>query len=313
VSRIEKIYKGVIVPAITPLTTDLRLDRHVVDALFGMFAAHHIHPFILGTTGEAASLPISVREDYVRAASAHRSPGMTLYAGISSNVLQESVDFSIFCAKQGVDVAVATVPSYYALTEDQTERYFTALADAIPMPLVIYNIPATTHVSLSIDMLDRLSHHPNIVGVKDSERSDERMHRSLSLWRDRVDFSYLLGWAARSADALAAGGDGIIPSTGNLVPEIYRRMVDDVSKGDLSSAQSMQRLSDVYGALYQSGRTLGESLSALKSVMHHLGICGPMVMPPLMMIDEDAKHALAVEFNSMMQHPDTLIPSFLSQ
>jgi 4-hydroxy-tetrahydrodipicolinate synthase len=237
---------------------------------------------------------------------------MTLYAGISSNVLQESVDFSIFCAKHGVDVAVATVPSYYALTEDQTERYFTALAEAIPIPLVIYNIPATTHVSLSIDMLDRLSHHPNIVGVKDSERSDERMHRSLSLWRDRVDFSYLLGWAARSADALAAGGDGIIPSTGNLVPEIYRRMVEDVANGDLDSAQSMQRLSDVYGALYQSGRTLGESLSALKSGMHHRGICGPMVMPPLTMIDDANQQALAVEFDRLIHHPDTLIPSFLS-
>lgn len=309
VSKIEKKYKGVIVPAITPLTEDLRLDRPAVDALFGMFAAHHIHPFILGTTGESASLPISVREDYVRAASAYRSPGMTLYAGISSNVLQESVDFSIFCAKHGMDVAVATVPSYYALTEDQTERYFTALADALPLPLVIYNIPATTHVSLSLEMLDRLSHHPNIVGVKDSERSDERMHRSLAMWRDRVDFSYLLGWAARSADALAAGGDGIIPSTGNLVPEIYRRMMEDISKGDLSSAQSMQRLSDVYGALYQSGRTLGESLSALKSVMQHRGICGPMVMPPLTMIDEDARQALALEFDRLIQDPETLMPA----
>jgi 4-hydroxy-tetrahydrodipicolinate synthase len=69
----------------------------------------------------------------------------------------------------------------------------------------------------------------------------------------------------------------------------------------------------VYGALYQSGRTLGESLSALKSVMHHRGICGPMVMPPLTMIDHANQQALAVEFDRLIHHPDTLIPSFLSQ
>jgi dihydrodipicolinate synthase/N-acetylneuraminate lyase len=301
VSRIENKYKGVIVPAITPLTDDLRLDRHAVEALFGMFAANGIHPFILGTTGEAASLPLTLREDYVSAAVDYRSPGMILYAGISSNVLQESVDFAVLCARHGVDVAVATVPSYYALTEDQTERFFTALADAIPLPLIIYNIPATTHVSLSLELLDRLSHHPNIVGVKDSERSDERMHRSLALWRDRVDFSYLLGWAARSADALAAGGDGIIPSTGNLVPEIYRRMLKSIASGDLSEAQSMQHLSDAYGALYQSGRTLGESLAALKSVMHHQGICGKMVMPPLTAMDDGSMNMLAQAFDRLIR------------
>lgn len=299
--RIENKYKGVIVPAITPLTDDLRLDLHAVEALFGMFAANGIHPFILGTTGEAASLPLTLREDYVSAAVDYRSPGMILYAGISSNVLQESVDFAVLCARHGVDVAVATVPSYYALTEDQTERYFTAMADAIPLPLIIYNIPATTHVSLSLELLDRLSHHPNIVGVKDSERSDERMHRSVALWRDRVDFSYLLGWAARSADALAAGGDGIIPSTGNLVPEIYRRMLKSIASGDLSEAQSMQHLSDAYGALYQSGRTLGESLAALKSVMHHRGICGKMVMPPLTAMDDGSMNMLAQAFDRLIR------------
>ena len=307
-SRIEHKYKGVIVPAVTPLTDDLQLDGSAVEALFGMFSANGIHPFILGTTGEAASLPLALREDYVRAASEYRTSGMILYAGISSNVLQESVDFAVFCARHGVDVAVATVPSYYALTDDQTEQYFTALADAIPLPLIIYNIPATTQVSLSLEMLDRLSHHPNIVGVKDSERSDERMHRSLALWRDRIDFSYLLGWAARSADALAAGGDGIIPSTGNLVPKIYQRMLEYIASGDLMQAQSMQRLSDAYGALYQSGRTLGESLAALKSLMHHLGICEQMVMPPLTMLNADQINILTQQFDRMIIEQSTSIP-----
>jgi len=137
------------------------------------------------------------------------------------------------------------------------------------------------------------------------------MHRSLGLWRDRVDFSYLLGWAARSADALAAGGDGIIPSTGNLVPGIYRRMVDCIASGDLSGAQEIQKLSDVYGAVYQSGRTLGESLGVLKSLMHHCGLCGRMMMPPLSAADPLEMQSVCIEFDRMLRAPASSIPGMI--
>ncbi len=276
-----KQYTGVIVPAVTPLTDKHQLDEKAVERIFSSFYQYSISPFILGTTGEAASLPTQVKKDYVLAAEKNKKMGSLLYAGIGSNVLAESIDFASFCAVHAVDVVVATLPSYYGLTEKQMLRYFKQLADNISLPLFIYNIPATTHMSIPLPVIDELSQHKNIVGIKDSERSEERMMQSLQLWRGRPDFHYILGWAAKSADALLNGGDGLVPSTGNLYPEIYADMLTAFKEGDKERIYAMQKLSDDYGALYQSNRTLGESLYALKLLMKEKGLCDEYVMPPL--------------------------------
>ena len=276
-----KKYNGVIVPAVTPLTDNLQIDDAAVSKLFALFYKHNIAPFILGTTGEAASLPLKIKKDYVQAAAKNKKPGTLLYAGISSNVLEESIEFAAFCKEHAVDVVVATLPSYYALTDKQMLKYFTTLADAISLPLFIYNIPATTHMSIPLAVIDELSQHKNIVGLKDSERSEERMLESLRLWKDRTDFHYILGWAAKSADALLHGADGLVPSTGNLYPEIYADMITAFEQGDREKMVAMQKLSNDYGTLYQANRTLGESLHVLKLLMKERGLCEEYVMPPL--------------------------------
>jgi dihydrodipicolinate synthase/N-acetylneuraminate lyase len=277
----SKKYTGVIVPAVTPLTEKLQLDELAVEKIFASFYKHSISPFILGTTGESASLSLQQKKDYVLAAGENKKMGSLLYAGIGSNVLAESIEFAAYCSLHAVDVVVATLPSYYALTEKQILQYFTTLANNISLPLFIYNIPATTHMSIPLTVIDELSNHKNIVGLKDSERSEERMNESLRLWKDRKDFHYILGWAAKSADALLLGADGLVPSTGNLYPEIYADMLKAFKQGDKEKLFAMQKLSDDYGALYQSNRTLGESLHALKLLMKEKELCEKYVMPPL--------------------------------
>lgn len=288
----NKKFSGVIVPAVTPLTGSLQIDDIAVGKIFEQFYTYNISPFILGTTGESASLPIDVKEQYVKAASKHKKAGSVLYAGISSNVISETIEFAKYCADHDVDAVATTLPSYYTLTETQMKQHFETLADAVPLPLIIYNIPATTHMSIPLQVIDELSYHTNIIATKDSERSDERLAQSLALWKDREDFGHFLGWAAKSADALIGGSDGLIPSTGNLIPEIYDEMQQAVETGDHAKAYEMQKLSDVYGNLYQSGKTLGESLWALKVLMQYKGLCEDVVMPPLQSMNEEGKKKL---------------------
>ncbi len=297
----EKKYNGVIVPAVTPLTAGFSLDEESATKILQHLSANDVQAFILGTTGEAASLPVGVKENYIKLAGKLKKPGTHLYAGISSNCLEESLEMADYCAAHHVDVVVATVPSYYALTETQTKKYFVQLAEASPLPLVIYNIPATTHVSLSLSMLDELSHHPNIVGAKDSERSDERLARSIALWKDRKDFSHFVGWAARSAQALIDGSDGIIPSTGNLTPAVYKVMLYAVKDGDHAKAHELQTVSDMLGNIYQGGKTLGESLWALKFLMKQRALCEDTVMPPLLPMDEEEKNILKEAYRNTIE------------
>src|SRR5678815_1628740 len=170
----SKKYSGVIIPAITPLTADHKLDESRVEKIFHFFYEHNTVPFILGTTGESSSLPLSVKEAYVKAAVKNKKAGTLLYAGIASNVINESMEFAKFCADNGVDAVAANLPSYYVLTESQIKKHYELLADACPLPLVIYNIPATTNMSIPLSIIDELSCHHNVVATKDSERNEER-------------------------------------------------------------------------------------------------------------------------------------------
>ena len=296
--HMEKKYKGVVVPMVTPLNPDYSLDQPAAAQLIQKMESSGVQSFILGTTGEAASLPIQVKKDYIRVAAAQQRSGH-LYVGISSNVYEESVALAQEAAHAGADVVVATIPSYYALTEKQSHQYFIDLASKSPLPLIIYNIPATTHVSLSLELIDALSQHPNIVGFKDSERNEERLMTSLSLWSNRRDFSHFVGWAAKSAEALLKGSDGIIPSTGNLEADFYAALYQAARNGDVEEATRLQQYSDELGAVYQSGKTLGESLWALKVLIASEGIGNPTVMPPLQSLSETEAQQLISQYHTI--------------
>jgi 4-hydroxy-tetrahydrodipicolinate synthase len=291
--------KQVIVPTVTPLTKEYRLDEGAVERMFSNFATHGVMPFILGTTGESASLPLALKKTFVKKAAQLKTGDTILYAGIASNCLEESVELGKYCFDNGVDVVAANLPSYYTLSTDQIRRYFQELADAVPGPLIIYNIPATTHMSIPLEVIDELSHHPTIIGTKDSERSEERLKQSLTLWKDRSDFSHYLGWAAKSADALLGGSDGLIPSTGNFAPSVYSDMLKAVEQGEADKASALQRLSDALGDVYQKARLLGESLWALKVLMKEAGLCETYVMPPLQPLSKAEEEKLIAAFKEI--------------
>lgn len=297
----QKKYKGVVVPAVTPLTASLTLDEGAVERMMANFRQHHVTPFILGTTGEAASLSLSVKQEYVQAASRLKNPGDVLYAGISSNILEESIVFADRCFESGVDVVVATLPNFYALTADQMKTYFEQLAEKVPGPLMIYNIPATVHMSIPLDVIDVLSQHPNIVGLKDSERNEERLQTALQLWGQRTDFSYFAGWAAKSAQSLLKGGDGIIPSTGNVAPGLYAALYNATREGNTEIAYELQRQSDMLGNVYQGGKTLGESLWALKALMKKEGLCETYMMPPLHQLSDEEEQNVINSWEAIMK------------
>jgi len=295
----EKKYSGIVIPAITPLTAGYKLDNAAVEKIFLNFYKNGVQPFILGTTGEAASLPAGIKTEYLQLAYRLKKPGTILYAGISSNCLQESIDLAKQSFDAGVDVVATTLPSYYTLSEYQITKYFEQLADAVPGPLIIYNIPATTHMSVPLEIIDTLSHHENIVGTKDSERSEERLQRSIALWGDRSDFSHFVGWAAKSAEALL-NGSGLIPSTGNLYPAVYSEMYKAAKERNVEKVNRLQKLSDILGNLYQAGRTLGQSLWALKYLMKQVELCQPYVMPPLQSMPAEEEYKLKKELQEII-------------
>ncbi|MDA3613649.1 dihydrodipicolinate synthase family protein [Polluticaenibacter yanchengensis] len=297
----KKKYEGVIVPTVTPLNPDLTIDKLSLGRMFVNFEQHGVIPFILGTTGEVASIPFNDKA-YMIAVAGELKNHLPLYVGISSNNEYESIALAKLAAEAGAVAVVATLPSYYALTEYEMSAYFIRLADASPLPVIIYNIPATTHVSIPLEVVDKLSYHENIVGLKDSERSEERLRKSLELWRDREDFSHFVGWAAKSAEALLLGTNGIIPSTGNLYPKLYADLWNAALAGKTEEALALQKVSDELGAIYQANKTLGQSLWALKVLMQTEELCLPVVMPPVLALEEEETTRLTQTLNNYLEH-----------
>ena len=290
--KTKKEHQGIVVPIITPLTPDFKLDCRGLENIFSHLYAHEVLPFIAGTTGEAASLSLAFKHGFVKEAVKLKKPGTKLYAGLSFNSVEEAADFGKFCFDSGIDALAVTLPSYYNLTAGQMRKYFLDLAEEIKGPLIIYNIPGTTHMSIPLSLVDELSHHEFIVGTKDSERSEERLNQSLELWAGRSDFSHFLGWAASSAHALLNGTDGLVPSTGNLHPGIYTNMLAAALEGDRQKTYYYQYLSDELGRIYQGIGTLGESLWGLKVLMQEYGLCNSQVMPPLTALSEETEKKL---------------------
>lgn len=301
-------YRGVVVPMVTPVTQDGRLDVEAVGRIINYFADSQVSPLLMGTTGEGNSVSQADGRLFVETAvnarnqwsKEHGSCAMVIYAGLTGNCFSEQVHQAEIYTALGADVIVATLPTYYALTSEQMYDYYKTLADCITGPLMLYNILATTHMSIPVDVIRKLAEHPNIVGLKDSERDLERMAACIEIAQGREDFAYFCGWAAQSAHSLELGGNGIVPSTGNYVPEMFQQLFDAAVAGDMETANRLQDETNEIAKIYQKDRTLGQSLTALKVMMQTKGLCDPWMLMPLTRLSQEEEtlikekvHALA--------------------
>lgn len=286
-------YHGVVVPMVTPVTAPGALDVKAVERIIALFVESGVSPLLMGTTGEGNSVSSADGLLMVKTAVKAAQGKIVVYAGLTGTCVSEQLVAAEAYTAAGADVIVATLPSYYALTDDQMYDYYKYLADNIKGPLMLYNIKSTTHMSIPVDVIKRLSTHPNIVGLKDSERDLERMDACIAISREREDFAYFCGWAAQSAHCLELGGDGIVPSTGNFVPAMFKRLYDAAVAGDMETANRLQDETNAIAKIYQEGRTLGQSLTALKVMMQTDGLCDPYMLPPLTRLPEEEEASIA--------------------
>lgn len=277
----HKRFSGVVVPMITPLNKDFTVDTEAVERIVSIFSKNNIHPLVLGTTGESSSINEHESIRLVEAAVKAKGKNQCIYAGLVGNQVDDLIIRGNKYITLGADCVVATLPSYYGLTPEQMTIFYKMLADKISGSIMMYNITATTQMSIPFEVVNSLSSHPNIWGLKDSERDVERMKTFIKKYKDNKEFSYFCGWGAQSAGSLKLGADGIVPSTGNYVPEMYQELYNAALSEDWNACYKWQKETDLIAQQYQKDKTLGQSLTVLKSLMSKKGICNKTMMPPL--------------------------------
>lgn len=297
----KKKYSGIIVPMITPFNEDGKIDEQSVDKLLHYFINHKSDVLIFGTTGETASIKQNLKTKSFENIVKKFDGKLKLYAGVSDNSFEDAVSAANTYLDLGAEAVVVLLPGYYPITPHQMLNYYEKFADRIKGKMFIYNIPATTHLSIPLEVIEKLSYHENIIGVKDSERDLERLNKSIELWKDREDFSHFVGWGAQCFNSLIIGSDGIVPSTGNFDLSFYNKLLNAVAESNSEEGEKFQEITMEISAVYQKDKILSQSLPALKVMMNEAGLCGTDVLLPFTQLPENEEKQIRVQTRELIE------------
>lgn len=285
--RIERImknghkYHGAVVPMVTPFTPQGALDGAALDRLVDLLLHGGVEGiFVLGTTGEGAHVPPVTRQELVERTVHHVNKRAKVFAGLG-DIRDADVSEANRFLRAGADAVVAHPPISKKVSAVKLHEWFQALLDALEGPLLIYNMPSTTGVSIPLDSVEKLLGHPRLAGIKDSENNPQRLEELMKRFGGKQDFAVFVGVGALMEKGLKLGADGIVPSVGNLIPDVCQQLCVAAQKSDWIQAEKLYAQMNKVAALYQKGRTLHESLAALKAAVHCRGLCAPNVLPPL--------------------------------
>jgi 4-hydroxy-2-oxoglutarate aldolase len=240
---------------------------------------------VLGSTGEAVLLSDAESEKLVAAARATAGPEMNVIAGASRESTRLTVEFTNRLAGLGADAVLLKPPHYYKslMNQDLIKRYYFDIADKSPIPLLIYNIPQNTGISVEPSTVIELSHHPNIAGIKDSSGVLSNLTEVVP--GVRPDFHFLLGTGNIFLAGLLLGGSGGILALATAVPELCVEVKTLYRRGKLAEARKLQLdLAPLNKVLTQ---TMG--IPAIKHALDLLGYAGGAPRPPLLPLDEAGK------------------------
>jgi len=243
---------------------------------------------VLGSNGEFVFLSEQEKLQILEAARAVIPSGKLLVAGTGCQGTGETIDLTRKAAASGADAALVLTPSYYKgqMTPETLVQHHHTVADASPIPVIIYNMPACTGIDLTAETVATMAEHPNIIGLKDSGGDVVKLGNIRRLAGS--DFQVLAGSASFLLPALSVGAVGGILALANIAPAqclaIYQHFLD----GEWGQAREIQvRMIPANTAV-----TRGWGVPALKAAMDMLGLYGGPVRPPLLPLPEESRREL---------------------
>lgn len=279
-NRIEEdasvTFKGSIPALITPLR-DGAVDEPALRKLVNWQISEGSHGIVpVGTTGESPTLSHEEHKRVVEIVVEEVAGRVPVIAGTGSNSTTEAIDFTVHAEKAGADAALVVVPYYNKPTQDGLYAHFRAVADAVSIPIFIYNVPGRTVASISVETVDRLARDcANIVGTKDASCDLARPSRQRLM--TGTSFIQLSGEDGTALAFNAHGGVGCISVTANVAPRLCAEFQTATLNGDYAAAIRLQdRLMPLHVALFAE-----TSPSPVKYAVSLLGLCEPDVRLPL--------------------------------
>ena len=276
--------KGSLVALITPMNQDgsinyeqLRdlIDWHIENGTDGIVA--------VGTTGESATLPVEEHLAVIEATVKHVNKRIPVIAGTGANNTVEAIALSQAAEQAGADYTLSVVPYYNKPSQEGIYQHFKAIAEATSIPMIIYNVPGRTVVSMSNDTILRLAEIPNIVGVKEASGNIGNNIELISSVPE--GFAVFSGDDPTGLPFMLCGGHGVVTVAANVAPKLFADMCRAALEGDIATARRLnEQLIPIYNTMFCE-----PSPAAPKWGLSLLGKCEPHVRLPLVALTEDGQ------------------------
>ena len=271
-----KEFRGTGVALVTPFLEDGSVDFEGVDRLLSFTGEVLDYYVVMGTTGESATLNNREKEAVLRHVVAHSRGGLPVVYGIGGNNTAQVTDMIRATDLEGVSAILSVSPYYNKPSQAGIIAHYRAIADASPLPLILYNVPGRTMSNLTANTTITLSEHPNIIGIKEASGD---LNQIQEIFEGASNgFFITSGDDLLTPDIIRIGGIGVISVLANGFPKQFSAITQAALAGDFERSQALKSpFKTINPLIYQESNPVG-----IKEVLRQKGICGNQVRLPLL-------------------------------
>ncbi len=275
------MFHGSMVALVTPMQADGAIDDDGLRGLIEFHIANGTDAIVaVGTTGEASTLDHDEHCGLIKRVVELAAGRVPVIAGTGSNSTTEAIELTRCAMKAGADACLLVTPYYIKPTQEGLYRHFKAVAEAVPVPQILYNVPGRTAVDMQVDTVDRLADIGNIVGIKDATGNLERGKELIARCGDRMDI--YSGDDATAMELILLGAKGDISVTANVAPRAMHDMCAAALAGDRARAEAANApLLALHKNLFVEANPI-----PVKWALYAMGLIPPGIRLPLTMLSE---------------------------
>lgn len=270
------MFQGSLVAIVTPMLADGSLDEEALARLIEFHIEAGTDAIVAaGTTGESPTLETTEHVAYLERVIELVAGRIPVIVGTGSNSTAQTMSLTRRAAELGADASLLVVPYYNKPTQEGLYRHFRAIAEAVPIPHILYNVPGRTVCDLLPETVGRLARISNIVGIKEASADLSRVAALRELCG--ADFDLLSGDDATAREFILKGGQGVISVTANVAPAAMHAMCAAALKGDRAGAEAIDdKLAGLHRALFVESNPI-----PVKWALAEMGLCEPGIRLPL--------------------------------
>jgi 4-hydroxy-tetrahydrodipicolinate synthase len=281
------MFRGSIVAIVTPFKNGAVDEERLRELVEFQIAGGTDAIVPCGTTGESSTLDYEEHDQVIEVVVQQVNKRVPVIAGTGSNSTREAIEMTAHASKIGADGALLVTPYYNKPTQEGLYRHYTAIADAVELPLILYNVPGRTGVNLLPETVARLAPHRNITAIKEATGSLQQASEILALCGDQIDV--LSGDDFITFPLMACGGKGVISVTANIMPAEVAAMVDAFEAGNMAEARRLHlKLLKISNAMFLESNPI-----PVKAALGLMGKCSDETRLPLCPMGEANKARLA--------------------